>query len=214
MKKFATKFSLSASRRKGVAAVEFSLTLAILWAPLLLCIIDGTYFMLVNAKVDRTAYTINDIVTQYPSTPSCTTLGDIVRAADKLMEPFSFNPTLGEPRADGSFPTATGYIIVTSVYQDATQGPIIEWQYNYPPKDTVGVATPESAVGEPGDTGASVTLPAGLTLNDNDNVIVTEVHFAFRPLFLDQFLARDLYREVIYKPRLKELLATPAGGCT
>lgn len=203
----------SDKRRKGVAAVEFAMTMALLWIPLLLCIMDGTYYMLVNEKVDRVAYTVNDIVTQYDSTPSCTTLDDIVRAADQLMRPFSFNPALGNPGGDGNYPTATGYVIVTSVYQDASQGPLVKWQYNYPPSGTQGVSTPTSAVGS-SLANSPATLPDGLTLNTNDNVIITEVHFSFEPLFLDQFLAQDLYREVVYKPRLKAFLTAPSGGCS
>jgi len=52
-------------------------------------------------------------------------------------------------------------------------------------------------------------LPVGLTLNNQDNVIITEVFFTFAPLFLDQFISRVVYRQAVYKPRLSPLITPP-----
>ncbi|MFA5041558.1 MAG: TadE/TadG family type IV pilus assembly protein [Bdellovibrionales bacterium] len=196
------------SGRKGVAAVEFALSLS-LWMILLLGIFDGSYYLLVNEKVDRIAYTVSDIVTQYDATPSHEKLSDIMMAAGQLMQPMSFNPsTLGTPDGEGDYPEATGYIIVTSVYQDPTQGPIVKWQYTYPPAGN-GVSTPTSSVGNSAE-GSLATLPNGLTLNSKDNVIVTEVFYTFSPLFLDQFVSKVIRRETVFKPRLGGLIVPPA----
>lgn len=195
-------FGLFVSRRarKGVVAVEMALTMAFIWLPLLLGVTDGTIYLLVNEKLDRIAYTINDIITQYPSTPSCNTLEDIMLSAGQLMQPMRFNPT---PNEEGNYASVTGYIIVTSVYYPAEDsGNIIKWQYKYPSGVTSTV--PVSHVGSV--IGGEAILPAGVTLNLKDNLIVTEIFYEYSPLFVDAFLAKQLYREVFYKPRLKELL--------
>lgn len=195
--------------KRGVAAVEFALTLS-LWMVLLLGIADGSYFLLVNERVDRIAYTVNDIVTQYDKTPSPSQFADIMLAAEQLMSPMSFNPSdLGTQNEEtGDYPAATGYIIVTSVYEDPTEGAIVEWQYSYPPPNN-GVTLPTSLVGTSA-TGSPATLPAGLTLNDQENVIITEVYYTFKPLFVDQFLSKVISRLVVYKPRLSQLVDPPA----
>jgi len=193
--------------QRGAAALEFALTLSLFWIPLLLGIADGSYYLLITEKVDRIAYSVTDIVTQY-QTITKSDLNDIMLAAGQLMEPISFNPSdLGTKDADGSYPSATGYIIVTSVYQDPSDGTIVKWQYSYPPSGN-GVSIPTSTVGS-STAGSRATLPEGLTLNSQDNVIITEVFYTFSPLFLDNFLTRVIYRQAVYKPRLCPLVTPP-----
>ena len=175
--------------RRGIAAVEFALTLPI-WIALLLGVSDGSYFLLVNERVDRIAYTITDIVTQY-QTISLANLNDIAKAAGQLMSPFSFT--------DGQ-----GSIIVTSVFQPPSGAPIIEWQYKYP--------TATAQISKIGATsGAAAVLPNGLTLNANDNVIVSEIYYTFTPMFLSSGLFNSgvVYRVAVYKPRLSPLVTPP-----
>jgi Flp pilus assembly protein TadG len=201
--------------RQGIAALEFALTLS-LWTMLLLGVADGSYYLLINERVDRIAYTVTDVVTQYQtntanqdSTLTLTKLGDIMLAAGQLMQPLAFNPaTLGvKDNGTGRYPTATGYIVVTSVYQDPTQGAVVKWQYSYPPAGN-GVTVPASNVGSTPANSAAV-LPNGLTLNSQENVIVTEVFFTFAPLFVDPFGSKVVYRESVYKPRLSPLVTPP-----
>jgi Flp pilus assembly protein TadG len=191
---------------RGVAAVEFALMLSI-WITLLLGVVDGSYYLLVNERVDRIAYTVTDIVTQYQKI-TLASLSDIMLSAGQLMEPLSFNPaTLGSADANGRYPPATGYIILTSVFQDPVNGPIIKWQYTYPPAGN-GVTVPVSHIGSSA-TDSPAVLPVGLTLNSQDNVIITEVFFTFSPLFLDEFVSRIIYRQAVYKPRLSPLITPP-----
>ena len=173
--------------RKGIAAVEFALTLPI-WVSLLLGAGDGCYFLMVNEKTDRIAYSVTDIVTQY-QTITKANLNDILLAAGQLMKPFSFN--------------TNGIVIVTSVFQPATGSPIVEWQYS-----GGGTLTKNSQIGT---TGGAATLPNGLTLNANDNVILSEVYYKFNPLFLSAnlFNAGTVYRVAVYKPRLSPLVTPP-----
>lgn len=176
----------SASRR-GVAAVEFALTLPI-WITMLLGMADGSYCLIVNERTDRIAYSVTDIVTQY-QTITLANLNDIVQAASQLMNPFPFG--------------ANGVVIVTSVYQPAAGNPIIEWQYT-----GGGTANLTSKIGA---TGGSASLPNGLVLNANDNVIISEVYYKFTPMFVAEglFSSGTVYRTAVYKPRLSPLVTPP-----
>jgi hypothetical protein len=173
--------------RSGVAATEFALTLPI-WITMMLGAADGTYCMLVNEKADRIAYSVTDIVTQY-QTISIANLKDILQAASQLMQPFPFGNN--------------GLVIVTSVYKPIGKSPIIKWQYS-----GGGTLTKSSQIGV---TGGAPILPNGLTMNDNDNVIISEVYYNFTPMFINAGMlsANTVYRVAIYKPRLSLLINTP-----
>jgi len=173
--------------RSGVAATEFALTLPI-WIILMLGAADGTYCLLVNEKADRIAYSVTDIVTQY-QVITLANLSDIIQAASQLMQPFIF--------------ANNGIVIVTSVYKPPGQNPYICWQYS-----GGGSLVQSSRIG---NTGGTPTLPNGLALNDNDNVIISEVFYNFTPMFVREglFSANQVYRVGIYKPRLSPLVNTP-----
>jgi hypothetical protein len=173
--------------RRGIAALEFALTLPI-WILMLVGVSDGTYCLLVNEKVDRIAYSVTDIVTQY-QVITIANLNDILQASSQQMQPFPFGNR--------------GLVIVSSVYKPTGQTPTICWQYS-------GGGTLAHA-SQIGTTGGTPTLPNGLTLNDNDNVIISEVYYNFNPLFLNAGLisANTIYRVAIYKPRLSPLIKTP-----
>lgn len=174
---------------KGIAALEFALTLPV-WVTLMLGVCDGTYCLLVNEKVNRIAYTVSDIVTQYQDPMTLAILNDTTSAASQLMLPYSFG--------------AQGIVIVSSVYKPTGQSPMIEWQY------VGGGSMVQSS--KIGSTGGAATLPNGLTMNDGDCVIVTEVYYQFTPMFLSDslFPSSLIYDVAMYKPRLGPLLTTPS----
>ena len=172
---------------RGIAATEFALTIPI-WTALLLGTCDGAYCLIVNERTDRIAYTVTNIVTQQ-QTVSKAQLDNIMLAAGQLMQPFTFGNQ--------------GIVIVTSIYKPAGATPVIEWQYS-----GGGTLGRSSKIGKPGGT---VTLPNGLTLNDNDNVITAEVYYVFTPMFINAayLTSGDVYRVAIYKPRLSQLITPP-----
>ena len=184
--------------RRGVAALEFALSLPILLV-LLLGLGDGTYFLLINERTDRIAYSVTDIVTQYQAV-TLANMNNIVLAAAQLMEPFTFG--------------TKGIVIVTSVWKPPGGTPTICWQY------TGGgtLSSVNSQVGPPNasstdcSSGPIANLPNGLTLQDNDNVIISEVYYSFSPIFVNAgpFLASTLYRVAVYKPRLSLLTQAPS----
>ena len=63
-----------------------------------------------------------------------------------------------------------------------------------------------------GNIGGNAVLPNGLTLNDNDNVIISEVYYNFTPMFISTglFPATLVYRVGVYKPRLSQLITVPS----
>jgi hypothetical protein len=148
------------SGKSGVAAVEFALTMPI-WITLLLGVCDGAYCMLVNERTDRIAYTVTDVVTQY-QVISIADLNDITLAAGQIMQPLEFDNK--------------GTVVISSVHKPTGEAPIIKWQYK-----GGGTLNKSSLVGS---VGGAPTLPNGLTLNDNDNVIISEVFYNFTPLFI------------------------------
>ncbi len=178
---------LRSCRRKGISAVEFALTLPI-WVALLIGTSDGAYMMLLAQRVDRISYTVTDIVTQQ-QVVTRQDLNTIMLAAGQLMQPFDF----GED----------GIVIVTSLYKPQGQPTKICWQH-------IGGGSLARA-SKIGAMGATPQMPGGLTLNDNENIIVSEVYYAYKPMFINTglFQAADIYRVAVYKPRLSSLIAEP-----
>jgi hypothetical protein len=174
-------------RRRGVTAIEFALTLPI-WIALLVGSMDAAYMMLLSQRVDRIAYSVTDIVTQ-SDTVTQADLDTIMLAAGELMKPFTFGDD--------------GIVIVTSLYKPAGLPVRICWQHT-----GGGTLARGSKIGT---VGVPPSMPAGLTLNNNENVIVSEVYYAFKPMFINAgFLsASDFYRVAIYKPRLSSLITPP-----
>lgn len=185
-------FLHTSSRRlkeRGVAAIEFALTLPI-WVALLLGTTDSAYMMLQSQRTDRIAYTVNDLITQLES-PSPSDIDTILTASGQLMQPFPFG--------------SNGVVIVTSLYKETGQPVAIQWQ-----RPGGGSLARASKIGR---KCLPPQLPDGLTLNDKENVIVVEVYYAFHPIFVNAGIleARDFYRMSIYKPRLGKLVVDPWG---
>jgi len=178
---------LGANREKGTVAIEFALALPI-WLTLLLGGFDSAYLMIVSQRVDRVAYSVTDIVTQQ-ETVTNDDLDTILLAAGELMQPFTFG--------------TRGVVIVTSLYKPSGEATRISWQYT-----GGGVLARASKIGTVGST---PTLPNGLSLNDNENVIAAEVYYVFDPMFINAgpLESGDLYRVAVYKPRLSPLITPP-----
>ncbi|MDD5585803.1 MAG: pilus assembly protein [Alphaproteobacteria bacterium] len=170
-----------------MAAIEFALTLPV-WIALLIGTLDGAYMMLLSQRVDRITYSVTDLVTQL-EVPSLTDLHTIMLAAGELMNPFPFG--------------ANGVVIVTSLTKPAGLPVKIDWQ-----QIDGGSLARGSKIGTPG---FPPSMPNGLTLNDKENVIITEVYYAFKPLFINAGIlsAHDMYSVAVYKPRLSTLSTPP-----
>lgn len=176
------------ARERGVAALEFALTLPI-WLAMLLGGSDAALMLMQNQRVDRIAYSVTDIVTQSKLVTKAD-LNTILLAAGQLMEPFAFGNQ--------------GVVVITSLYKPAGQGTQVTWQYS-----GGGTLSRGSKIGIV--SGNSVTMPNGLVLNDNENVIVSEVYYTYNPLFVNAgpLKAKEMYGVAIYKPRLSPLITPP-----
>jgi hypothetical protein len=163
--------------------------------------VEVTRYVLVCQKVEKTAMTISDLSAQ-SVTATTSGLSNILLASQQVMLPYNFN--------------SNGYVIISSVTQTGaltgSNPPIVSWQY-------AGGGTMVQA-SHIGTTGTAANLPTGFTLNDKDNIIITEVFYNFTPLFnipirygymsnpaanRTVINATSLYRQAIFRPRLGAL---------
>jgi len=167
----------------GVAYFEFALSAPVL-ALLLLGSVEVTRYVLITQKVEKTAITISDLAAQETTAKTSILNNDLI-ASQQVMLPYNFNNN--------------GFVIISSVTQTGAQTaanpPIINWQYA-----GGGTMVETSQIGT---VGQKATLPAGFTLNDKDNIIVTEVYYKFTPLLNNIILGpTNLYRMALFRPRL------------
>jgi len=172
---------------KGVAATEFALALPFILG-LMLGAFELSRYVIVHQKLEKVAYTISDVVSQ-SDTVTLAQLGQTVLAAATIMQPDEFQPN--------------GVVFISSVYKSGTNAPTVRWQYR-----GGGALSRTSRIGV---LNGVATLPNGLTLNDKDNIIISEVYYNYGPLltgglFLNEF---DIYKTTIFKPRLGALTTPP-----
>lgn len=174
--------------RNGVAATEFAIALPFLLV-LMLGGLELSRYVILHQKLEKVAYTVSDVVSQ-SDTLTMAQINQALTAAATIMDPYEFSPR--------------GVVFISSVYQSGTDAPTVRWQRN-----GGGVLAVTSQIGE---SGGVATLPNGLTLNDKDNVIISEVFFRYEPFFtgglFDDFV--ELYKVTIFKPRLGALTTPPA----
>lgn len=175
------------SDRQGVAAVEFALT-----APFLILLALGgfeiSHFLLVHQKADRIAFTVTDVTTQSP-TVTRNQLDLILDSSAKIMEPLTF--------------AGNGKIIISSIDKSGTNPPTIRWQY-----EGAGTLDRTSKVGL---ANQNATLPVPMPLADKENIIISEVFYRYEPILnIGLFDGRDIYKTVLFKPRLGALTTPPA----
>lgn len=175
--------------RSGIIASEFALML-----PLLAALLGGAAefgrLMILSQKVQNSAFLLADLVGRDERIDTAT-LDDIFVAIDMLMEPFEFD--------------TNGLAIVTSVSGTEDDGPIINWQ-EVSGVQTLG--TSKVGMGTDVDDGLDVnaaTLPDVLTLEANETLVVTEILFAFEPLFGFLIDPVTIHRIAYHKPRLGTL---------
>jgi Flp pilus assembly protein TadG len=177
----------------GIAAVEFALVSPILFMLLLGGTEVGRY-ILVHQKVEKMAYSVADIISQLEAVTS----GDVdvvFGAATELMNPYDEYETRGT-------------LYLSSVHKDPDNADqTIRWQCQ-----GGGSMTAESGVGDPTTGGAVAVLPGSLDLEDDDNVIVAEAFYTYRPV-LSWYAIQNITisKSAMFRPRLGALTSAP--GC-
>lgn len=175
-------FNLLLRAREGVAALEFALI-----SPFLLMMFLGMFevsrYILIHQKVEKTAFSISDIVAQ-AETMTTAQLNQIFTATQDLMAPYSFN--------------TNGVVIVTSISKSPNNPPTVLWQ-------SAGGGS-LMASSQLGNAGQTATLPTGFTMDDYENVIIAEVFYNFVPVTVQGMLASNqIYKMATYRPRLGAL---------
>lgn len=169
--------------RSGHAAVELALCIPLLMA-LLLGGVEVTRYILVAQKLEKVAITLSDVATQ-SETISSSQLDTIVLAAAQVMQPYSFDDN--------------GFVIISSVNKNSSGNPVVQWQYT-----GGGTWTQGSQIGTPG---SAANLPPGFVLDDQENVIVSEVFYNFEPVFAANIFPASftIYKTGYFRPRLGSL---------
>lgn len=170
---------------KGVAALEFALTL-----PFLLLTIIGLYdinsLVFCNNKMNRTAQGISNIVTRGNVTKP--QLDAMLQAAVYIAQPFNF--------------TQSGNVIVTCVYQQNSSLPAqIMWRDSYPGGTSASKISANS-------------MPSGLNLTNGQTVIFTEVFFTYSPLIVGYVLQSNqtqIYAVAAAIPRQGTMTTLPSN---
>ncbi len=169
--------------RRGIAAVEFALTLPIL-VLLLLGVIETTRWLLMNQKIDKIAYSLADLVAQgQEDTVYTADLDVLAAAATQIMHPYIFR---------------NGQIIFSAVRKSPNLPAKVLWQYR--------PDTGPASVSRLGRTNDDATLPDGFVLQDNEMLIAAEVYFEPYSLFVGApNIFAPMYRRAFYAPRVGTL---------
>ena len=178
---FRQTFQSLAKNTRAMASVELAMAMPVLMG-LLLTGAEVTRYVMLNQKMERTSATVADLVSQAESL----TEGDMTnlfQITSLSMDPFPF--------------TTMGQVIVSSVSVFGGAAPTINWQRSF------GSGPGGSTVGSEGGT---ATLPGGVTLNDGENVIVSEVFYDYQPLLMENVMNQsNLYNYAVYRPRFGTL---------
>ncbi len=167
--------------KEGAALIEVGLALPI-FLTLLTGLVEIGFFLLLTTKLQHAAVSVSDLTTR-DETVSEAVLQDIFAAAPQIIAPFP----LGE----------RARVIVSAVSQNSSTPARVFWQ-----RQGGGTLPVSSAIGA---EGAAPTLPAELTLRNDETIVVTEVFYAYEPFLFPMLDARTLRRVSYFRPRLGAL---------
>jgi Flp pilus assembly pilin Flp len=170
----------------GVAAVEFGLAIPILMIIFMGCFEAGRYLLL-HQKLDRASTSVADLAS-LSGTISAAALADIYSAADHQTEPFDL---LGQ-----------GRVILSSVYRDPSTPTVtnVLWQCQ-------GGGALTGQTSKIGEAGKPATLPAYFPVDINENVVVAEVLYDYKP-----FLFQNMFQHVFAPKKLRHTSYTRPRG--
>ncbi|WP_343562744.1 TadE/TadG family type IV pilus assembly protein [Kiloniella sp. b19] len=162
---------------RGGVLIEFGFV-----APVLLLVLVGSFetarYIYTSQKIQRTAMTLADLASR-TKTIDQNDINNLFAAAQEVAKPFEL---------DGS-----SRIYISSVENDGNDNPVVGWQ------DNDGSLISISSVGIQG--GAAV-LPDNFLINNNQSIIVAEVYFQYRPVFVSIIGDRIISHRAMFRPRL------------
>ena len=185
------------SSQAGIAYVEFAICLPVLMI-MLMGAIEMTRYIIISQKVEKTSFTLSDIISQ-GKTISTNDLNTMIYAASQVMLPY----TMAE----------NGRVVVSSVKQNGDYSvsnlPTIQWQYiSQGSNGSWSGQTSQLGVNNSNAVqGSAVVLPGNVVLNDQDNVIVTEVFYNYQPMITGNGVIANtrIYKVSVFKPRMGDL---------
>lgn len=169
--------------QRGNFALELAFALPVLVA-LFLVGVEFTRYMLIHQKVERTAATIADLVSQSEVMTEAE-MANLFMATEYVMEPFELG--------------ATGSVIVSSISAKDGGQPRINWQRFY------GGGGNASMFGDEGDT---ADLPDGFVVRDGEALVACEAYYVYEPTIIQDALTPEtIHRWSIFRPRFSKLEA-------
>lgn len=166
---------------RGSVLIELALAVPVVTG-LIIGGVELSRYAQIHQKMNRLALQMSDLVTQSGSLRE-NDFTNIFGAVEHIVAPYDVN--------------ASGRVIISSV-SFVAGGTLVNWQRN-----NGGGLSVSSKVGS---EGGSATLPAGLTLQAGDELIIAEVFFSFRPIFFNQVVPPRQIRHISYmRPRFGTL---------
>lgn len=167
---------------EGAILTELALSLPF-FIGMLMGLVEVGNFLLLHLKLQHAVVSVSDLATRDEEI-SEDVVTDIFQAVPQILAPFT--------TADKST------VYITAISQSAEVPASIYWQ-----RAGAGTLAQSSDLGSEGD--AITTLPAGLTLRDDETILATEIFYSYEPLifnFLDSYTIR---KASYFRPRIGSL---------
>lgn len=170
--------------KRGVAAVEFALAITALTF-LFLGLLETSRFLMLYLKAQHAAVAVADLVTR-DKTINEAQVTDLFNVVGQILAPFPVG--------------ANSSVIVSGMGRPAGGAASIYWQ-----RTGAGSLTATSAFGTEG--AAIGSLPAGLSLRDDQTLVTVELFYQYTPWVFDFFGSYTINRLSYFRPRIGALLA-------
>ncbi len=173
----------------GAAIVETAVVLPVLIMLIALVFETGMYILL-HSKLTRMAGVITDAITRQNLTRPA--LLGLMNTADNITDPFNFS--------------RNGKMVVSQINNSKqstrTTDMVIGWQQSK-----------NGGVSLLGSVGAyPQNLPGGITVIQDQSIVVTEVFYQYSPLIFRNYLPlRSIYKTAVFVPRSGDMNALLAG---
>lgn len=166
---------------RGIIAVEVAMAMPVILI-LILSGIDVTRYVLLHQKLERTAATMADLVSQSLAM-SDAELNALAAAAEEVLDPYDL--------------MADGGLVVSSIANGDGAGARVAWQRSF------GSAADASRFGP---QGGAATLPATFVVREGENAIGVEVMYDFVPIFAFSVLETGTIDSMaLFRPRFANL---------
>lgn len=175
---------------RGAIAIEFGLVISSLIVILMGCF-ECSRYILLNQKLDRTATSVADLISQ-SSGVTTGVISDTYAAADAQTLPFDL--------------VGHGRVIISSVYRPdttTTNGTVV-WQCS-------GGGSYTTATSKVGTKGANATMPSTLPVDVNENIVVAEVFYDYKPFLFQGIFSPTVFLHTTYMRPRGSLLVTDPG---